>query len=60
MAGLNRVKGRDFSIKSLLNNDESLASLFGANPSLAIFRLAPQVQKAYLPERYSNEMSVAN
>jgi len=36
------VKGRNFTIKSLLNNDESIASLFGANPSLAIFRLAPQ------------------
>ncbi|KAF8300478.1 hypothetical protein DL93DRAFT_2067615 [Clavulina sp. PMI_390] len=36
------VKGKAFSIKALLNNDEALASKFGANPSLAIFRLAPQ------------------
>lgn len=38
------VKGRNFSIKSLFNNDEALAAQFGAKPSLAIFRLAPQVR----------------
>lgn len=37
-----RVKGRNFSIKTLFNGDEKLASLFGAKPSLAIMRLAPQ------------------
>jgi len=36
------IKGRNFSILSLLNNDKSLAAVFGEKPSLAIFRLAPQ------------------
>jgi hypothetical protein len=38
-----RVKGREFSVASLLDHDQQLIELFGDKPSLAIFRLAPQV-----------------
>lgn len=36
------VKGREFSVASLLDHDQQLIQLFGDKPTLAIFRLAPQ------------------
>ncbi|KAF9516100.1 hypothetical protein BS47DRAFT_1371809 [Hydnum rufescens UP504] len=36
------VKGREFSVASLLDHDQQLIELFGDKPTIAIFRLAPQ------------------
>ncbi|KIO21130.1 hypothetical protein M407DRAFT_29238 [Tulasnella calospora MUT 4182] len=41
-----RIKGQEFTLSSLLD-DPHLAETFGKNPSIAIFRLAPQDYHRY-------------
>jgi phosphatidylserine decarboxylase len=42
----NRIKGRQFTVPNLLN-DEEIVNAIGAEPAIAIFRLAPQDYHRY-------------